>query len=122
MSRELHVPLLLWVCAGLVVHLLGGSGVVGVTMVEEKQAEERAHIREMVWDVRRELGVIEMELDAAAAAEEMAEPEQTDPDDESLLSFTMRLLTAEDTPEEALPEEAGELDPWKAWIASMLLQ
>ncbi len=122
MSRELHVPLLLWVCAGFVVHLLGGSGVVGVTMVEEKKAEERAHIREMVWEVRRELGVIEMEIDAAAA-EDIAEPEPTDgEDDESLLAFTMRLLTAEDAPEDVLPEEAGEMDPWKAWIASMLLQ
>jgi hypothetical protein len=121
MSRELHVPILLWVCAGLVVHLLGGSGIVGVTIVEEKKAEERAAIREMVWDVRRELGVVQLDMEGALGEEQPPE-DQLVGEDESLLAFTLRLLSSENAAEEEVPAEAEELDPWKAWVASMILQ
>ncbi len=121
MTRELHVPLLLWICAGFVIHLVGGSGVVGVTMVEEKKAEERAAIREMVWDVRRELGVIQIELEGEGEGD--IEPPPADgEEDEGLLAFTLRMLTAEPDPSAVTPVEDEALDPWKAWIASMLVR
>ncbi len=119
MTRELHVPLLLWVCAGLVIHLLGGSGVVGVTIVEEQRAAERAKIREMVWDVRRGLSVVE--LDAGGDGGSVEPPPEGPGEDESLIAFTLRLLTAEEEPAQEV-EEAVELDPWKAWVASLILR
>src|SRR5512139_4078045 len=109
MSRELHVPLLLWVCAGLVVHLLGGSGVVGVTFVEEKKAEERAAIREMVWDVRRELGVVQLDVDGGLGEDQTPQEPPPGEDDESLLAFTLRLLSAESQEDAEVPAEAEEL-------------
>ncbi|MBL9024169.1 MAG: TonB C-terminal domain-containing protein [Myxococcales bacterium] len=121
MTRELHVPLLLWICAGLVLHLLGGSGVVGMTVVEEKKAEERAAIREMVWDVRRELGVIQIDVEGGSA-EDIQPPPMEGEEDESLVSFAIRLLTTEDGAEVEALDAAEELDPWKAWLASMILQ
>lgn len=121
MSRELHVPLLLWICAGLVIHLLGGSGVVGVTVVEEKKAQERAAIREMVWDVRRELGVIQIDVEGGNG-EDIEPPPADGEEEEGMLSFAIRLLTTDQESEIDSPDEAEELDPWKAWLASIILQ
>lgn len=121
MTRELHVPLLLWICAGLVLHLLGGSGIVGVTVVEEKKAEERKAIREMVWDVRRELGVVQIDLEGGSASEIEPPPVEGE-EEESLFSFALRMLTAEDDAEAETVDAGEELDPWKAWLASLILQ
>jgi TonB family protein len=66
MPRDVSIPLLLWVSAAVVLHILGGGGVVGVTLVEEKARAQRAEIRAMVQEIRRELGVVTLELDVAA--------------------------------------------------------
>ena len=62
MPREVTIPVALWVCAALVSHAAIGGGAVGVTHVEEQKAKERADIRDMVLDVRRGLGTIELDI------------------------------------------------------------
>jgi hypothetical protein len=62
MSREVSIPVALWVCAALVAHAALGGGAAGVTHVEEAKARDRADIREMVRDVQRGLGVVELDV------------------------------------------------------------
>jgi hypothetical protein len=62
MSREVSIPVALWVCAALVAHAALGGGAAGVTHVEEAKARDRADVREMVRDVQRGLGVVELDV------------------------------------------------------------
>lgn len=62
MTREASIPVVLWVCAALVLHGTLGGGAAGAALVEERKSKERASIREMVRDVRDELIVVQVEL------------------------------------------------------------
>jgi hypothetical protein len=100
-------------------HLAGGGSVVGVTLVEEDHRRQREDIRDMVSEVRRELGVLEVEVDGELREEAREQPPMED--EESLLSFALRVLTAEPDPA-AIEEEAPPLDPLRAFIASLVAQ
>jgi hypothetical protein len=80
MARELQIPLVLWVSAAVVVHLLGGGGATATVLVAEKHARDRADIRSMLHGVRSEVRrttVTEMEVDIdPAALEQIAALEQ----------------------------------------------
>ena len=75
MPREVTIPVALWVCAALVSHAAIGGGAVGVTHVEEQKARERADIRDMVLDVRRGLGTIELDVGDSGSASAQAKLE-----------------------------------------------
>ncbi|WP_437580321.1 hypothetical protein [Sorangium sp. So ce887] len=51
MSRDVHIPLALWICAAIVAHMAGGGGAVEVAQV----IEDRAQLRRMVHAVREGL-------------------------------------------------------------------
>lgn len=84
MARELQIPLVLWVSAAVVVHLLGGGGATATVLVAEKHARDRADIRSMLHGVRSEVRrstVTELEVDIdpealaqIAALEQAAQP------------------------------------------------
>lgn len=63
MTRDASIPIALWACAAIVVHAVGSGGVVGVTVVQEKVARERASIRHMVNEVRDEFDVVYADLE-----------------------------------------------------------
>lgn len=127
MTREASIPVVLWVCAALVLHGTLGGGAAGATLVEEKRARERAEIREMVHEVRGGLATIEVELPDSEKKEEEAKLPEPRP---SLLvelfqnTPLVASLTAIDlaplqlTPPKAdlaapKPEEAKKLEPPK---------
>ena len=99
MSREFTIPLVLWACAALVAHAAIGGGAVTVTHIEEKKAKERAEIRDMVRDVRRGLGGVEIEIgDTTPWKPREEKPKESSPT-LSALGKLGELVAATDSPE-----------------------
>jgi len=56
------IPIALWICTAIVAHFVAAGSAVGVTVVEEARSHDRAQIRAMVREVRKELDVVQVDL------------------------------------------------------------
>jgi hypothetical protein len=116
MSRELQIPLALWMCAAFVAHFAGGGGAVVATKAAEEVAAERAEILQAVHDLRREVraGNGTLEVDMVEVAPPELEPPPADPTDESAASDEKADPDAEADPEaEAKKKEEEKPEPEK---------
>ncbi len=101
MSREVQIPIFLWVSAALVAHLVAGGGAEGVKQVQEHLDADRASIRSLVQGVRQGIGGSETTevdlLDDSKPPEPKVEP----PTEDKSASET----ADDDKANEAVPEK-----------------
>jgi hypothetical protein len=65
MSREAHIPLVLWISTATLVHAFGGSGAVEVARTISDRASVRSMVQELRLDLAPDQGTIEVVTDAA---------------------------------------------------------
>lgn len=116
MSRELQIPLALWMCAALVAHSAGGGGAVVATKAAEQVAAERAEILRAVEDLRREVraGNGTLEVDLVEVAPPELEPPPADSTEESAASDEEADADDEPDPEAQARKKEEQEEPEKA--------
>ncbi|NUP08011.1 MAG: TonB family protein [Polyangiaceae bacterium] len=104
MTREVSIPLFLWVSAAIVLHAIFSGGAAGATFVEEKLARERASIRSMVSGVRGELETVY--VDVGEGSEKKKDDEQKPvPEEENPLLSMLAPVAEALSPLVELPEQ-----------------
>ena len=97
MSREPHIPLFLWIATAIVAHAIWGGGAHQVSKALEETLDIGAFAREVQRHVRLHSVPVEVSLLDEQDAPSLEVPSQVDP--------------AQESTEEADPQESTEVDP-----------
>jgi hypothetical protein len=118
MSRDAHIPLVLWISAAILGHLAGGSGAVEMARVFEDRADVRAFVRGVRSELRPGDKIFELMMDGVEATPSAQPSEAPDkdgePSDEQAEADAQQRDPAEPKPtdkDEQKPEDQAQKPP-----------